>query len=939
MANQVVQAARLPAPKSPKHVRRMHNRADETAHSGTSFAQRSPELPAGDGSFTAGANVTRRVQQLNGRGAPLPKSVRRELEPQFQADFSAVRIHTGPDAVQLSRELNAQAFTHGTNIAFGAGRFNPNTVAGKHLLAHELTHTIQQTGRVQLRRVDAAVIPRAGDEKPRVFRSWLKNIFSKKGKNEGPVLPEKYTDLTSDEKQMLAESYVTDALSIANTAVERAKTVHDDLLYNRLYDSQEDYDDIRTSSDKTYFGGAKHKSGRRTARRLQRSNQKVIFSKTNPIVQFRDQIQAIEQEVNAGKDLNLRYSDSVSTNNLLKALQAKDLAQQAQDQANALDTDSLESQVHARRSGLKQPKDQTLAGAEKSASDAVMNIFDLKNKASGYYDYAAMDEKTLQGHLSSKMMELAEIRTLGLDGVQMIVAAGYQRSKAGIVAPLSDTAAYLLRMGLSGNLEIPDVSDDVSQDQMPVELGKTIGQMNTDSGDSVLQDKISGKPKKKPKNSGEALTKEVKYLELRAMLHGKAQQRLDQMQDQRNQVDTLYNEAYQAYGRLDVMKKAGAGKIDEAVKIASEAHLKHGRANAVVEKMRLTKQEIYAESQKFEKYVGERAMSKTKRRAKQLAGMIGGAALKVFTGGLYRFEAEQRGGGYRTALKSKTLLEDIARKVAELKILVKGLDGHGMNKHAMRSFVFFKGLSFAIEVIRNIAGAIALWLGLTVVGSPVGAAFATIAFYCAAAKLAIDTMLLIQASVARAKTNDPLSRILLSGQQSSLAAEIGSSAGALGGAGITMGVSGNTGIATGQVQQSAFGVDPKLGQNSQFSNLRGLDYKIGNMVEVRKVADQVGLGATIMGVVPGVATSDESHKALGVEHTEEGNRWRSARKGAKRVFHPFNSAIKKLHRFTNKSKKSKMAQMAKLGSEISQTVNVLETKVDQQDGDENGVDT
>lgn len=81
--------------------------------------------------------------QLNAsQGSPLPDDVKSFMEPRFRADFSQVRVHTGSEAVQMSEELNAQAFTHRQDIYFGAGK-----VPGKDALtAHELTHVIQQTG-------------------------------------------------------------------------------------------------------------------------------------------------------------------------------------------------------------------------------------------------------------------------------------------------------------------------------------------------------------------------------------------------------------------------------------------------------------------------------------------------------------------------------------------------------------------------------------------------------------------------------------------------------------------------------------------------------------------------------------------------------------------------------------------------------------------------
>lgn len=83
-------------------------------------------------------------------GSPLSLQLRRELEPKLGADFSSIRIHTGRKAAQLSRSIQARAFTHGRDIYFAEGQYSPTTPSGKHLLAHELTHTMQQSSVMRL---------------------------------------------------------------------------------------------------------------------------------------------------------------------------------------------------------------------------------------------------------------------------------------------------------------------------------------------------------------------------------------------------------------------------------------------------------------------------------------------------------------------------------------------------------------------------------------------------------------------------------------------------------------------------------------------------------------------------------------------------------------------------------------------------------------------
>jgi hypothetical protein len=79
-----------------------------------------------------------------GHGDPIPDTTRADMESFFGADFSDVRIHNDSSAVQMNKSLNAQAFTHGNDIYFNAGKYDTNSRGGKHLLAHELTHTLQQ---------------------------------------------------------------------------------------------------------------------------------------------------------------------------------------------------------------------------------------------------------------------------------------------------------------------------------------------------------------------------------------------------------------------------------------------------------------------------------------------------------------------------------------------------------------------------------------------------------------------------------------------------------------------------------------------------------------------------------------------------------------------------------------------------------------------------
>jgi Domain of unknown function (DUF4157)/Heterokaryon incompatibility protein Het-C len=101
-----------------------------------------PIQRAADGVAQVQPDLENRLNASQGGGSALPDEVRSFMEPRFGADFSQVRVHTSSDAVQMNRDLNAQAFTHKQDVYFGAGKAPANDA----LTAHELTHVVQQSG-------------------------------------------------------------------------------------------------------------------------------------------------------------------------------------------------------------------------------------------------------------------------------------------------------------------------------------------------------------------------------------------------------------------------------------------------------------------------------------------------------------------------------------------------------------------------------------------------------------------------------------------------------------------------------------------------------------------------------------------------------------------------------------------------------------------------
>jgi hypothetical protein len=135
---------------------------------GTAFVQRQTEgeeeeellqtKSAGGQKRTAANDLAARIQSLRGGGRPLSKSERTFFEPHFGYDFSNVRIHADDRAAETARDINANAFTHGPHIIFGAGQYAPDSGQGRHLLAHELSHVVQQQAASQPSQIRRRVV-------------------------------------------------------------------------------------------------------------------------------------------------------------------------------------------------------------------------------------------------------------------------------------------------------------------------------------------------------------------------------------------------------------------------------------------------------------------------------------------------------------------------------------------------------------------------------------------------------------------------------------------------------------------------------------------------------------------------------------------------------------------------------------------------------------
>ncbi|MFT4102654.1 MAG: DUF4157 domain-containing protein [Burkholderiaceae bacterium] len=117
-----------------------------TARSNPGAAPVSVQRATAAGGLASGAVPDSVERALARSGSPLAPTLRQDMEQRFGHDFSQVRVHVDETSAQSAHQIDANAYTVGRDIVFGRGRFAPDTRAGRHLLAHELTHVVQQSG-------------------------------------------------------------------------------------------------------------------------------------------------------------------------------------------------------------------------------------------------------------------------------------------------------------------------------------------------------------------------------------------------------------------------------------------------------------------------------------------------------------------------------------------------------------------------------------------------------------------------------------------------------------------------------------------------------------------------------------------------------------------------------------------------------------------------
>jgi hypothetical protein len=206
-----------------------------------------------------GAGLRARIGGLRSGGQPLPPPLRTFFDPRFGHDFGRVRIHT--DA-QAARAVHARAFTVGQDVVFGAGQYAPETASGRHLLAHELTHVVQQDQQKDLNvfsfalshlspsiqsKSSSLAVQRAPEEPtPEPV------LADDQASRPDPLLDEEAMEAVAREGARQLDAYLTNSYKVGCIVTEDAITLSEALSTGKIPEFSKEYEDtiatIRTQA-------------------------------------------------------------------------------------------------------------------------------------------------------------------------------------------------------------------------------------------------------------------------------------------------------------------------------------------------------------------------------------------------------------------------------------------------------------------------------------------------------------------------------------------------------------------------------------------------------------------------------------------------------------------------------------------------------------------
>jgi len=190
---------------------------------GNCYVQRVLALAGkGIGEAEAAPEVEESIQQARGGGHGIDSRVRGQMESAFGADFGNVRLHTDTQADTLNRELSASAFTTGQDIFFRQGAYNPSSSSGRELIAHELTHVVQQNGNKVKRKLSVGRIgDRYEEEADQVARAVMQHEKQYMLIKAGVGQVSKQVKEEEGEEEIVQTKVISNIISMAPIFIQR----------------------------------------------------------------------------------------------------------------------------------------------------------------------------------------------------------------------------------------------------------------------------------------------------------------------------------------------------------------------------------------------------------------------------------------------------------------------------------------------------------------------------------------------------------------------------------------------------------------------------------------------------------------------------------------------------------------------------------------------
>lgn len=214
-------------------------------HVSNAAIQRLLAQRTGDGPTELDDATADRINRARGGGQTLDTTIQQKMGAAMGSDFSGVRVHTGSESNQLNQQLGAKAFTTGQDVFFHNGEYNPGSSSGQELLAHELTHVVQQSSGAVGDGGGAMRVNAPGDQFEQEADAVAKTVTSSASTPavQRQELPEEEVQTQRIQREALPDDEVQTKL------LQRQEVPDDELQTMRLQRQEEDEEPVQMQED------------------------------------------------------------------------------------------------------------------------------------------------------------------------------------------------------------------------------------------------------------------------------------------------------------------------------------------------------------------------------------------------------------------------------------------------------------------------------------------------------------------------------------------------------------------------------------------------------------------------------------------------------------------------------------------------------------------